>query len=80
MLADVRVGSFATEKVWLRHVRSSPDSDRGTDITAMVDDIAAVHANHFTVGELREIAAFYRQPVGQKLLEKGKQSRSRACR
>jgi uncharacterized protein len=37
---------------------------------AMVDDIATVYANNFTVGELREIEAFYRQPVGQKFLEK----------
>jgi hypothetical protein len=36
----------------------------------MVDDIAAVYANNFTAGELREIEAFYRQPIGQKLLEK----------
>ncbi len=38
--------------------------------SAMVDDIAAVYANNFTAGELREIEAFYRQPIGQKLLEK----------
>jgi uncharacterized protein len=38
--------------------------------TAMVDDVAAVYANNFTLGELREIEAFYRQPAGQKLLEK----------
>jgi uncharacterized protein len=38
--------------------------------TAMVNDIATVYASNFTVGELREIEAFYRQPVGQKLLEK----------
>jgi hypothetical protein len=38
--------------------------------TAMVDDIAAVYANNFTVSEMRAIEAFYRQPVGQKLLEK----------
>jgi uncharacterized protein len=37
---------------------------------AMVDDVAAVYANNFTLGELREIEAFYRQPAGQKLLEK----------
>jgi uncharacterized protein len=37
---------------------------------AMVDDVATVYANNFTVGELHEIEAFYRQPVGQKLLEK----------
>jgi hypothetical protein len=38
--------------------------------SAMVDDIAAVYANNFTASELREIEAFYRQPIGQKLLEK----------
>jgi hypothetical protein len=35
---------------------------------AMVDGAATVYASNFTVGELREIEAFYRQPVGQKLL------------
>jgi uncharacterized protein len=38
--------------------------------TAMVDNIATIYASNFTAGELREIEAFYRQPVGQKLLEK----------
>jgi uncharacterized protein len=38
--------------------------------TAIVDDIATVYANNFTVGEMRAIEVFYRQPVGQKLLEK----------
>ena len=38
--------------------------------TAIADDIATVYAGNFTVGEMREIEAFYRQPVGQKLLEK----------
>jgi hypothetical protein len=38
--------------------------------TAMVDNIATVYASNFSAGELREIEAFYRQPVGQKLLEK----------
>ena len=37
---------------------------------AMVDHIATVYASNFTVGELRELEAFYRQPVGQKLLER----------
>lgn len=36
----------------------------------MVDAIATVYANNFTVDELRQIEAFYQQPVGQKLLEK----------
>jgi hypothetical protein len=37
---------------------------------AMTDNIATIYAGNFTVGELREIEAFYRQPAGQKLLEK----------
>jgi hypothetical protein len=36
----------------------------------MADGIATIYANNFTAGELREIEAFYRQPVGQKFLEK----------
>lgn len=42
----------------------------GSYYVAMINDIATVYANNFTVGELREIDAFYRQPVGQKFLEK----------
>jgi uncharacterized protein len=38
--------------------------------SAMADGVAAVYANNFTADELREIDAFYRQPVGQKLLAK----------
>ena len=38
--------------------------------TAMVDGIAAIYASNFTADELRQIEAFYRQPVGQKMLEK----------
>src|ERR1700744_32281 len=37
---------------------------------AMVDGIATVYANSFSVDELHQIAAFYRQPVGQKFLGK----------
>src|SRR5436309_4177603 len=33
---------------------------------AMIDGIATVYANTFTVDELRQLEAFYRQPVGQK--------------
>jgi hypothetical protein len=36
----------------------------------MVDSAASVYATNFTVDELREIDAFYRLPVGQKLLQK----------
>ena len=38
--------------------------------TSMIDGIATVYANNFTAAELRDIEAFYRQPVGQKMLEK----------
>jgi hypothetical protein len=37
---------------------------------AMVDAIATVYATNFSVEELRELDAFYRRPVGQKLLAK----------
>jgi hypothetical protein len=37
---------------------------------AMLNDVATVYANNFTVGEMHELEAFYRQPVGQKLLVK----------
>ena len=37
---------------------------------SMVDGVAAVYANNFSAAELRDIEAFYRQPTGQKLLEK----------
>jgi hypothetical protein len=36
----------------------------------MIDGIATIYATNFTVAELHEIEAFYRQPVGQKMLEK----------
>jgi uncharacterized protein len=36
----------------------------------MVDGIATVYASNFTAAELRDIEAFYRQPTGQKMLEK----------
>jgi uncharacterized protein len=42
----------------------------GSYYAAIMNDIAAVYAKNFTVSELREIDAFYRQPVGQKFLEK----------
>lgn len=38
--------------------------------TSMVDGIAAIYATNFTAAELRDIEAFYRQPAGQKMLEK----------
>jgi hypothetical protein len=38
--------------------------------TAMVDAVASVYAKNFTVDEMHQIEAFYRQPAGQKLLQK----------
>jgi hypothetical protein len=42
----------------------------GSYYAAIMNDIAAVYAKNFTVSELREIDALYRQTVGQKFLEK----------
>ena len=36
----------------------------------MLEQAANVFAANFTVDEMRQIEAFYRQPVGQKLIEK----------
>ena len=36
----------------------------------MLEQAATVFAANFTVDEMRQIEAFYRQPVGQKLIEK----------
>ena len=38
--------------------------------TAMLNDVAAVYANNFTVAELRDMETFFQRPVGQKYLEK----------
>ena len=38
--------------------------------TAMLNDVAAVYANNFTVAELRDLETFFQRPVGQKYLEK----------
>jgi hypothetical protein len=37
-------------------------------LTSMIDQVAALYAQNFTVDELRQIEAFYAQPAGQKLL------------
>lgn len=39
-------------------------------VQQMVDQLATVYATNFTVDELKQIEAFYKQPVGQKLLSK----------
>jgi hypothetical protein len=35
----------------------------------MVNDLATVYATNFTADELKQLVAFYQQPVGQKLLQ-----------
>src|SRR5450432_276265 len=37
---------------------------------AMLDDVAAIYANNYTVAEMRDLEAFFKRPVGQKYLEK----------
>jgi len=39
-------------------------------VQQMVDQLATAYASNFTVDELKQIEAFYKQPVGQKLLLK----------
>ena len=39
-------------------------------LTSMVDQVAALYAQSFSIDELRQIEAFYAQPAGKKLLEK----------
>jgi len=41
-----------------------------SEMSAIMDATAIIYANNFTVEEMRAIAAFYSQPVGQKLLQK----------
>jgi uncharacterized protein len=36
----------------------------------LVEATATIYVRHFTAEEMRQLTAFYRQPVGQKLLEK----------
>ena len=39
-------------------------------VQQMVDQLATAYATSFTLDELKQIEAFYKQPVGQKLLSK----------
>ena len=39
-------------------------------LNGMIDQIAALYAQTFTLDELRQIEAFYAQPAGRKFLEK----------
>jgi uncharacterized protein len=43
---------------------------RSDAMTTMIDGIVAVYARNFTVDEMRQLTAFFRQPLGQKLLER----------
>jgi hypothetical protein len=38
--------------------------------TKMLDDVATIYANNYTVAEMRDMEAFCQRPVGQKYLEK----------
>jgi uncharacterized protein len=38
--------------------------------TGMLNDVAAVYANNFSVAEMRDMEAFFQRPAGQKYLEK----------
>jgi uncharacterized protein len=37
--------------------------------TGMLNDVATVYANNFTVAEMRDMEAFFQKPVGQKYLQ-----------
>jgi uncharacterized protein len=45
-------------------------STQNEQIAKLVDDIAMIYARNFTVDEMRRVTAFYREPVGQKFLDK----------
>jgi hypothetical protein len=64
-------------------VQGRPELDREFDVVmplmlkimdsrldAFLETAATIYARHFTPAEMRQITAFYRQPAGQKLLEK----------
>jgi hypothetical protein len=38
--------------------------------TSMLNDVATVYANNFTIAEMRDMEAFFQRPAGQKYLEK----------
>ncbi|HTZ03298.1 MAG TPA: DUF2059 domain-containing protein [Xanthobacteraceae bacterium] len=39
-------------------------------LDTLTDDVAVIYANNFTVDELHDLAAFYRSPTGQKLVQR----------
>lgn len=41
-----------------------------SELGAIMEATAIIYANNFSVEEMREVAAFYSRPVGQKLLQK----------
>jgi hypothetical protein len=45
-------------------------SPRSAGMVKLLEDIAAIYARNFTADELRQVTGFYRQPVGQKFLDK----------
>ena len=45
-------------------------STRSDAMAKMLEGIVEVYARNFTVAEMRQITAFYGQPIGQKLLDK----------
>jgi hypothetical protein len=45
-------------------------SAQSEPMTKLLDDIAMVYANNFTADEMRRLIAFYREPIGQKFLDK----------
>ena len=64
-------------------VQDRPDVERDYDtlvpvllqamnehLDEMLDQIAGIYARNFTVEELHEITAFYRSPVGQKVVQR----------
>ena len=46
----------------------------------MLEQAATVYAANFTVDEMRQMEAFFRQPTGQKLIENGRRLRSKLRR
>jgi hypothetical protein len=64
-------------------VQGRPEVDRDYDaimpillegmaarVNEIIDEVTAIYARNFTADELREVAAFYRGPTGQKFLQK----------
>ena len=64
-------------------VQGRPEVDKAYDVitpillealnnrmSEFMDTMAAIYARNFTVAELKDVAAFYRTPTGQRLLEK----------